>query len=252
MRVSSLPLVLVLGACSAPPASSGNRAVEEVLETAIAAGHAGAMTMAAVEGTVAACVNVVVPCAGGAGCEFEVEIDAGACPIPIFTAPEGTVFVAGALSTDDTAVVNAMWQGVDDEWVVVGLGSMVIHRDAPDQVRVAYAQQDVEVRTDADAASVELQQHAWTVQVATGATPAAPGDDAYVVNGGHQSTGAGGSVDTLQVAITNATVTPACRRNPTAGTAVLQRTHTGSSAYYETRILTFHAACDGQPFDLTD
>ena len=229
-----------------PGGEAGPEPVEEVIETAVAATHVVTLAFAALDGPVA-CAMLVGGCVTP-GCDFELELDAGACGVPLWEDASGTVFVSGTRTDEDSAVLFASFGELEleEEWFVAGIASMVADRSG-DQVTVVYAQQDVEIRSGASAASAELSQHVWTCDAMLADTPADPSDDVYTVSGGVQDVDAGSSgVEVLQAALYGAQVTPACRRNPTAGGALVERIGAGSSIAISMLSLSFHPACDGR------
>lgn len=231
-----------------PSDEAGPEPVEEVIETAVAATHAVTLAFAALDAPVT-CASLQSGCTTP-GCDFEMELDAGSCGLPLWEGASGAVFVSGSRTDADSAMFFASFGGLElapgEHWFVAGVASMIADRTG-DRIRVVYAQQDVEIRADAQATSAELSQHVWTSDATLGETPADPSDDVYTISGGVQDVDAGtGGVEILQAAITGAEVTPACRRNPTAGGAVVERVGAGSSVVLSMLSLSFHAECDGR------
>jgi len=232
----------------APPPAP--KAVEEVIETAVEATHISTIALAALDGT-GSCAALVSGCLN-TGCDFALEIDVMGCPVPISDGDgTGVVVVTGTRTGPDSAVLTANFGnfdlGIDDgTWFVLEIASMAAERHG-DRVNVLYAQQSVTVRSDALASSAELSQHVWTSDAYLNGTPADTNDDHYTISGGVQETEAGSTgAYVTQAGLAFVEVTPACRRNPTRGDAVIERVGVGTSVVLSMVHVGFHEECDGR------
>jgi hypothetical protein len=237
--------------CAIPQVHVDSRPVEEVLQTAVGAAYASTLAMAAVEGTVASCVDVISGCTTE-GCPFRVEIEVGAgCPIPLAEREgSGLLVVGGVWMSSDTAMMLATYNelalGPTSEWFVTEIGAMTVTRTGSDLV-VTYAQQGVAVLDGYNSASAQLHQHVWVPQVDTANTLEDVTDDTYVVPGARPEAGSDADgAGVLQLVITAAEVTPQCRRNPTAGMAIMQQVEAGKNTGTSTTTIGFHDRCDGE------
>lgn len=238
---------LVLAGCyQEPEVRVTAQPVEEILETSVGAAYAVQEALAALEGTspgIAPCVRVADGCTN-AGCDIDVELDVGPdCPIPMSPDGTGVLVVTGVWTDDDTAVIGAAYGDLrvaDELWFVQEIGTMVVTRTSGDELIIAYAQQDVAIRSGVEASSARLKQHAWVVNVAS--------DGTLTVSGGVQEANAGvESAGVKQVALAAAEMQPTCPRNPTNGIATMQFAHAdGADAATSTTTLSFHPECDGR------
>jgi hypothetical protein len=232
MRVAVVLCLACAGCLGGAAADLSSVSVGLVAASSIA--HAASLAAAATGGpTVCASVTscAAYPCRG----TTSLTLGAG-CPLPLGGAGSGTVVVMGTWSAAGQGTVSETFvgDGVADGRIALAQAVGVSVKSANGMLTVAYAGQDVSVSSGATLAA----QSAWTVTVDTRGT-ADPSDDVYDVTGSQQGASSSGGG---QVAITGAVLDPACRKNPIAGSAIIQQV--GSASIQEDSI-TFHAACDG-------
>lgn len=237
--------VLIVAACKEPDPTEVVQPLESTLGAAVPAAYFSAVTMAALDGRVSPCANVVTPSGSG-----EVRVDVslgGSCP-PMFghTGEQGTMVVTGTWTPQlatfvmDFTSVNAGGTGM----LVVGIGAMTVTPSA-NRLLIAYAEEAILVASG-QMVGAGIEQIAWVVDVDTKGTDT-PVDDTISVSGGDQSllaaTGGGDpEADITQVAVGNAVFNAGCRKNPNSGLAAVQRAGTRGGGWL---LYNFHSACDG-------
>lgn len=213
------------------------RPVEVAIGSASALGQTSAIATSAMRGTTA-CATVATACPTYP-CEGKVELAYGAdCPLPLGGTASGTVSVTGTWKSADSATVRTTFvdaKAGDKNVVVTSATNLTVSRSA-NTTSVNYVGQNVSVRGSAALAA----QSVWTVSVDNKGTADKPADDTYRVTGTQQA--AGGS-STQQIVVSGVVLDPACRLNPTDGTATLQEV---SGLSVNQLMVRFHATCDGK------
>jgi len=228
--VSSLCLMSSL-ACEQPDTDP----IGVVLGTGAPIGFVSLLAMDAVAGRPAACATVaaecsVFPCAT----DVDIAID-DTCLLPVGDDLRGDVKVTGAWSDAQNAVLALDVSGVPGLRFEGALGLIV--DDDGERLDVIWAMEGVEI-DDEDSADVD--QSAITIRVAREGE--GPDDDVIELNGIQQVV----KDDVVtQVTVTGARFTPACRANPIAGEAVMQRVDSEETEV-DVVALEFHEACDGR------
>ena len=245
-RVGQLIALLALpAACVRPDPTEVVRPLETTLGAAVPAAYLAAVSMAALDGRTSPCATVVTPAGSGGTIRADVSLGPG-CP-PMFGADErGTVVVTGTWTPQLATFVMDLTQVTSGgrPMLVVGIASMTVAPSGTGHLVVAYGEEDIRVGTGA-ATSAGLKQVAWVVDVDTAGTDD-PSDDTLSVSGGDQTLLAAmesaAAVDVTQVAVGEAVFEPGCRRNPSAGTAAVQRAGTRGGGWV---LFWFHQGCDG-------
>lgn len=242
MRTPSLILLcsLSFAACESPDTDP----IGVVLGTGAPLGFVSLLAMDAARGEPAACASVASTC-DVFPCAADVDIAIGdACPMPIGDGLSGTVHVTGAWSDASNAIL-----GVDVSEVeglrFEGAAGLIVDDDG-ERVDVIWAMEGVEIDEGAED-EVDVGQSAITIRVERGAESGFD-DDVIDLNGVQQVV----KDDVItQVTVTGATFTSACRANPTAGEAVMQRVDSDGSDVSVVAV-EFHASCDGRAAPLVD
>jgi len=153
-------------------------------------------------------------------------------------APGGlTVTVSGTWQSADQATVTSEYTSArvgTRNLVVAQTRNYTVQRSG-DTVTATFTGQNVQVR---GAVALAAQSN-WTVVVNTAGTPDDPSDDTYTINGTQQSAG-GTSV--AQLNVSDAVLSPSCRRNPTSGRATIQQV---SATRIRQEAIEFQSTCDG-------
>lgn len=244
VRLSVFGLVVV-AACKEPDPTEVVQPLESTLGAAVPAAYFSAVTMAALDGRVSPCTNVVTPGGGG---EIRVEVSlGGSCP-PMFghAGEAGTMVVTGtwtptfATFAMDFTSINAGGTG----FLVAGIGIMTVTVSGT-RLLIAYGEEAVMIASG-QRVGAGIDQIAWVVDVDTRATDT-PSDDSIAISGGDQSLlaangGGDPEADVTQVAVGNAVFNAGCRKNPNAGLAAVQRAGTRGGGWI---LYSFHSTCDG-------
>jgi hypothetical protein len=96
---------------------------------------------------------------------------------------------------------------------------------------------------------VSVAENAWIIRVDDNNTLADPADDRYAAFGAGQyvEVNGDGNAEIVQLTMINASMSPACKFNPTQGYALWQNMGTDASGLDIGHVfLTFHNACDGK------
>jgi len=235
MRYACLLALLVASGCVASGADLNQ--LRDGLSTAGAIGRTAQLAMASVTASadVAVCAAASTRCSAYP-CTATATITLGdACPLPYGEGAEGTVTVDGSFSAADSATVTSTFVGAKSTSmpiVVVKTQSVNVSRSG-DITTVTYTGQDVDTKSNTLAA-----QQSWTVTV-DGKGSDDPTDDVITIDGVGQAAGYGAD----DVSVSGAQLTPACRLNPVAGTASVQKVSLTDITQDE---ITFHATCDGK------
>jgi hypothetical protein len=199
--------------------------LEAALSASASLGQSATLAMAAT-GTASLCTTVTAPCTSYP-CDGAVTIGYGAdCPLPLGGVASGSVNVSGSFSSADAATLASVFVSASAGGrpvAVVKATSLTVRRAAGD-VTVTYTGQNVTLQSGSLVA-----QSSWTVQSMNGR---------YTIDGADQGVSSG----VAQLSITGAVVDPACAKNPTAGSALLQEVALTNLQQTNVR---FHAACDG-------
>ncbi len=160
----------------------------------------------------------------------------GGCPLPLSSdgTASGTVQVAGTWQSAGSATatmtyVDAVASG--HSVVVVNTDSITLDGAPGSTMTVTYSGAHVHT----SGASALTASSSWTVTV-DGSDPASL---RYTVSGADQQAGLGAK----QISLSNIVLDPACRANPTSGSAVIQDVSLTSIKNVQ---IQFHAACDGK------
>ena len=239
MRV--LYIGVLLAGCSA--SSADLRPLDAAIGAAVSLGAGSSIAMTAMTTSIQ-CASVKAACSSSYPCSGEVSVALGAgCPLPLGGEASGTVDVMGSWHSADSASLSNTFVGASagTKTVAVVNATNLTVSQAAGSVSVRYTWQNVNVKSGASTLGA---QSSWTVDVDLNGTPGDPSDDSYTISGTDQ--GVSGSVS--QLSATGVVVQPACRLNPVAGSATIQKVSTFD---IEQSTVNFHAACDGKA-DVTD
>lgn len=236
MRSLALAFLACAG-CSFGSSSADLSSLEVALVAGSSIGHAAALAASSMGGATA-CATVTQACTSYPCSGSTSEMLGDDCPLPLGGVGTGSVVVSGTWTTpDDATLMMTFGVAVGDGKVAVRQAAGVSVKGASTGTRtVAYAGQDVAV----DSGTALAAQSSWTVSIDDHGTPGDLTDDVYTLSGAQQ--GAGTS-QTGQVTLTGVVMDPACRKNPIAGSAIIQEV---SSSSIEQDTVRFHAACDGR------
>jgi hypothetical protein len=245
MRSAWVIACLVVVGCTKPDPADIVRPLESTLGAAVPAAYFAAVSMAALDGRVSPCANVVTPTSSGGPVRVDVSLGAG-CPQMFGSDESGTLVVTGTW-TPQLATFVMSFTGLSyggREMLVVGIGSMTVAPMNTTHLLIGYGAEDIMVATGGTMGG-GVQQTAWVVDVDTLGTDD-PTDDTITISGGDQSLLAIGgnkpAADVTQVALGNAVFRSGCRKNPTSGLAAVQRAGNEGGGWL---LFNFHAACDG-------
>jgi hypothetical protein len=239
---------LALASCGVIAAGcfGGSSADLSSLSTALMAassiGHAASLTVGSMSSGGVVCAGQTPACTTYP-CHASTSLTLGPqCPLPLGGTGSGTIVVASVWSSAGVGMLDETFvgDGVAEGKIALTQAEGVSVKDPTmsSTIAIAYVGQSVNVGGSQTLAA----QSGWAVSVDTRGT-ADPSDDVYTVNGSQQGAGTAGEG---QVAVTGAVLDPACRRNPTAGTATIQQVGTGGGlGAIQEDVVTFHRACDG-------
>jgi hypothetical protein len=227
--------ICITSACS--PTAADIQPLVSGLAAAVLLGQTSSLAMEAMASK-STCASVKTACPTFP-CQGAVTVTYGSdCPVPLGGDVGGTVEVSGTWQSVDQATLSASFVQVSAGTrtaVVVNASNLSVTR-SPNQVAVEYTWQNVNVQAGVRTLSA---QSSWHVEAGFNNTPDVPADDDYFIRGTDQSV----SSQVLQVSTSDIPVLASCRRNPTGGTATLQKVSATSIVQTQVR---FHQECDGK------
>jgi hypothetical protein len=254
--------------------------VRNVLKAAMPIGYAANLTMAAMQG--ASLPNVTVVRSGSdtsTGCFLLTIVVDSAYPLPGDVQAVGIITTAGIIVDNRTAIMTAVFSSLNitrGDFVIRDISTFPVVSDTDiisgkRELDVVYCDVDVNAGSDTllhagiDSgrisaelvkfqtmksfdSGVSLSENAWIIRVDDNNTLANPADDRYAAFGGGQYAEVfGGKAEIVQLTMINATMSPACKFNPTTGWALWQNMGADKAGPEIGQVLlTFHAACDGK------
>jgi hypothetical protein len=254
--------------------------VRNVLKAAMPVGYAANLTMAAMQGDTLP--NVTVVRSGSdtsTGCFLVNIMVDSAYPLPGDVQAMGIITTAGIVLDNRTAIMSAVFSSLS-----ITRGSIVIRDISTFPVVVdtdiisgkreldaVYFDMDINKGSDtllhagitqgqitaeltkyqtmkSFDSGVSLSENAWIIRVDDNNTLSNPADDHYSAWGGGQYVEAfEGDAEIVQLTMINATMSPACKLNPTTGWALWQNMGVQKSVPDMGHVfLTFHGTCDGR------